>query len=112
MSSRAESAVLFGGRSRGISRQFCIYILSSEKKTLYIGIANDLVRRVWEHREGFVEGFTKKYDIKQLVYYEVTDDVDSAIAREKQLKNWRREKKELLIQKMNPNWQDLYETIA
>ena len=88
--------------------QYYVYILSSPTKTLYIGVTNDLVRRVWEHREGFVDGFTKKYGIKQLVYYEIADTVEVAIVREKQLKNWRREKKEFLIHRMNPKWEDLY----
>jgi len=79
---------------------------------LYVGVTNDLIKRVYEHRKGLVEGFTKRYKIKYLVYYEVTDSIDSAIAREKQLKNWRRDKKEMLIQKMNPGHKDLYASIV
>ena len=105
LSSRASVA------SRGISRQFYVYILSSEKKTLYIGVTNDLVRRAWEHREGFVEGFTKKYNVHNLVYYESASDIYSAITREKQMKKWRRQWKIELIEKDNPDWRDLYESI-
>ena len=92
-------------------KQYFVYILSSHTKTLYIGVTNDLVRRIWEHREGLVDGFTKKYDVKRLVYYEVTNEIEVAISREKQLKNWRREKKEILIRRMNPAWEDLYDTL-
>jgi len=75
--------------------------------TLYIGVTNDLARRVYEHRNGIVEGFTKKYRIKRLVYYEDTPDVIAAITREKELKGWRRDKKTALIKTMNPTWKDL-----
>lgn len=92
-------------------KQYYVYILSSYSRTLYIGVTNNLTKRVWEHKGGFVQGFSKKYNINQLVYYETTTDVISAIAREKQLKNWRREKKEFLINRMNPEWKDLYEAI-
>ena len=110
LSSRAERRE--ATRSRGIRRQYYVYILSSEKKTLYIGVTNDLPRRIWEHREDLIEGFSKQYAIRRLVYYGTTDDIRSAIAREKQLKSRRREKKEFLIRNMNPDWSDLYATIA
>ncbi|MDD5218745.1 MAG: GIY-YIG nuclease family protein [Candidatus Omnitrophica bacterium] len=92
-------------------KQYYVYILSSYSRTLYIGLTSDLVRRVWEHKEKLVEGFSKRYHVNRLVYFESTMDVHSAIAREKQLKKWRREKKEILIHRMNPGWQDLYESI-
>ena len=77
---------------------------------MYIGVTNDLQRRVYEHRQELVEGFTKKYHVHKLVYYEHTGDVKAALAREKQLKGWRREKKEALVETMNPDWNDLSET--
>jgi putative endonuclease len=76
--------------------------------TLYIGVTSNLVKRVWEHRESKVEGFTKKYGITQLVWYEVHSEIREAITREKQLKKWNRSWKIALIQKMNPDWRDLY----
>ena len=90
------------------SKQYYVYILSSISGVLYIGFTNDLKRRVWEHKQGLVEGFTKKYNVKKMVYYEITEDALVAIEREKQLKKWRREKKFALIEKMNPQWRDLY----
>ncbi|MFQ5952334.1 MAG: GIY-YIG nuclease family protein [Candidatus Omnitrophota bacterium] len=91
--------------------QYYIYMMSSHSKVLYVGVTNDLVKRVYEHKNEFIEGFTKKYKTKKLVYYESTTDVESAIKREKQLKSWRREKKEKLIGKVNFEWKDLYQTI-
>ncbi len=93
------------------NKSYYIYIISSFKKVLYIGITSNLRKRIWEHREGVVDGFTKKYNIKMLVYYEVYDDPETAIKREKQLKRWRREKKLKLIESMNPEWKDLYEEL-
>lgn len=81
--------------------------MASESGTLYVGITNDLTRRVWEHKNGIIEGFTKKYDCKKLVYHECGEDVNGAIAREKQIKKWNRKKKEALIKSMNPGWIDL-----
>ena len=75
---------------------------------MYIGITNDLAKRVFEHKEGFIYGFTKKYNIKMLVYFEQTPDLYSALKREKQLKKWNRAWKIELIEKSNPDWQDLY----
>ena len=89
--------------------QYYVYILASRiGGTLYIGVTNDLLRRVGEHREGVVAGFTKKYGVKRLVYFETFDDVDAAIAREKLLKGWNRAWKIRLIEKDNPNWDDLF----
>ncbi len=94
-----------------IKKNYFVYILSGLNKTLYIGMTSDLKRRVWEHKLGLVEGFSKKYHIKYLVYYEILSDSYNAITREKQLKKWRREKKIKLIESMNPDWKDLYESI-
>ena len=79
---------------------------------MYIGVTNDLVRRVYEHREKFVAGFTKDYGVSRLVYFEVFGDVENAIAREKRLKKWNRAWKIELIEKSNPDWNDLYPEIA
>jgi len=95
-----------------VNKQPCTYILSSAKKgTLYIGVTSNLVQRIWQHKHGQVEGFTKKYDVHLLVYYEQHETMEAAITREKQLKKWNREWKIKLIEKSNPNWQDLWESI-
>ena len=91
---------------------YYVYILTNDRdKLLYIGVTNNLQRRVYEHKNGLFEGFTKDYGIHKLVYYEMCHDVKDAIKREKQLKNWRREKKIALIERMNPSWKDLGEGI-
>lgn len=82
------------------------------KGTLYIGITNDLIRRSYEHRNSLIDGFTKKYNLKMLVYFEVFDRVEDAILREKRLKKWNRQWKIELIEKSNPDWSDLYEQLA
>ena len=90
-------------------RCYYVYILTNYDKTvLYTGVTNDLTRRVWEHREKMHEGFTKRYGVNNLVYYEVFDDASNAIAREKQIKAGSRKKKLDLINSMNPEWRDLY----
>lgn len=90
-------------------RQFAVYILASQRNgTLYVGVTSNLAKRVWEHREGFVDGFTKKYGVKTLVWYELTESIESAITREKQIKKWNRAWKIELIEKANPGWRDLY----
>jgi putative endonuclease len=95
------------------ARHYYVYILANRiGGTLYIGIANDLVRRVFEHKSKLVEGFTKKYDVVKLVYFEQFDDPENAIKREKRLKKWKRTWKIRLIEEHNPNWEDLYPTIA
>ncbi|OKO71153.1 GIY-YIG nuclease [Bradyrhizobium sp. NAS80.1] len=92
---------------------YYVYILASKKHgTLYIGVTNDLVRRVYEHRMKTVPGFTTKYGVDKLVLFEIFDDPSSAIAREKELKKWRRDWKTRLIEEQNPNWDDLYPGIA
>jgi putative endonuclease len=90
-------------------RDYFVYLLASERNgTLYIGVTNDLIRRVHQHREGLADGFTKQYAIKLLVWFESTPSVEAAIQREKQLKNWKREWKIALIERTNPLWRDLY----
>jgi putative endonuclease len=89
--------------------QYYVYILASKKNgTFYVGVTSDLVRRIYEHRNDFVEGFTRKYAVHDLVYFETTESVESAITREKQLKKWNRAWKISLIEKNNPDWTDLY----
>ena len=89
-------------------KQYYVCILASKPLgTLYIGVTNDLARRMYEHRNGLLEGFTKQYDVKQLVYFEETENIEAAILREKQLKKWERAWKVRLIEKDNPLWQDL-----
>lgn len=87
---------------------FYVYIMASNSGTLYTGFTNDLTRRVCEHKKDINEGFTKKYKCHKLVYYEYYNDVKIAITREKEIKKWRRAKKEELIKNMNPKWKDLY----
>ena len=87
---------------------YYVYILTNKThSTLYIGVTNNLIRRVCEHKTGAVEGFTKKYNVHKLIYFEQTTDVESAILREKQLKGWTRAKKENLINSVNPLWNEL-----
>lgn len=87
------------------------YILTNKNDTImYIGVTNDLKRRLYEHKSKQVDGFTKKYNVYKLVYFEKYSDIDNAIAREKQLKHWVRSKKNLLVETQNPNWDDLGET--
>jgi len=94
-------------------RHYYFYILASRiGGTLYIGVTNDLVRRVYEHREKLAEGFTKKYEVARLVYFERHGDIEVAIRREKRLKKWNRAWKVRLIEENNPNWSDLYHGIA
>ena len=89
-----------------------VYILASQRNgTLYIGVTSDLLQRVWQHKQGQVEGFTKKHNVHLLVYYEYHEDMDSAIRREKQMKEWKRDWKLQLIEKHNPDWNDLYENV-
>ena len=91
-----------------MSNNYYVYILASQRNgTLYIGVTNDLARRVYEHKNSLIEGFTKKYNVKTLVYYEMTDDIGVAINREKCLKKWNRKWKLNLIESQNPEWKDL-----
>ena len=91
------------------TNQYYVYILASKRNgTLYIGVTSDLIKRVYEHKNNLVDGFTKKYGVHQLVYYESINDVESAIRREKQLKKWKRSWKIKLIENDNAEWRDLY----
>ena len=93
--------------TKSLDRHYYVYILTNRVRTLYVGVTNDLMRRVYEHKQKTVPGFTKKYNLTWLAYYEETSDVASAIAREKQIKSWRRSKKVDLIESANPRWKDL-----
>lgn len=94
-------------------KQYYVYILASKKNgVLYIGVTGDLIKRVWEHKNNLVQGFTKRYFVHRLVYFEATTDIESAILRETQLKKWNRAWKIELLEKENPNWEDLYGTIV
>jgi putative endonuclease len=95
-----------------MSKQPAVYITASKRNgTLYIGVTSNLLKRVWEHKNDLVEGFTKKYGVHRLVYYEMHETMESALRREKQLKKWNRAWKLDLIEKQNPNWRDLWEGI-
>jgi len=96
-----------------MSKDFYVYILASNQNgTLYIGVTSNLAKRIWQHKEGIVDGFTKKYDVKKLVYYEQHENAESAIHREKRPKEWKRQWKLALIEKFNPTWDDLYHYIV
>lgn len=90
----------------------CVYILASRRNgTLYVGVTSDLVKRVWEHKNDFVEGFTKRYGVHSLVWYEAHSEMFAAIGREKAIKEWRRRWKLELIERFNPGWRDLYKEL-
>lgn len=93
----------------GMMRQPCVYLLASKPNgTLYTGVTSNLLKRVWEHKNDVVEGFTRKYGVHTLVWYEIHDSMESAIQKEKLIKNWRRTWKIKVIVEMNPQWRDLY----
>ena len=96
-------------REISMTKNYYVYIMTNKSRTFYVGMTNNLERRVSEHKQKLIDGFTKRYNITLLVYYEVFSDVREAIAREKQVKDWRREKKIALIESMNPTWKDLSE---
>jgi putative endonuclease len=96
-----------------MDKAYYVYLLASGRNgTLYAGVTSDLIKRTWQHREALADGFSKKYNVKQLVWFEVHNDVYAAITREKQIKKWNRAWKIRLIQEQNPLWRDLYEEIA
>jgi putative endonuclease len=96
-----------------LEKQYCVYILTNQRHTvLYTGVTSDLLRRVFEHREKQTPGFTSRYNVDKLVYYEVTEDATAAITREKQIKAGSRRKKLDLIAAMNPEWRDLYDELS
>lgn len=91
-------------------RTYYVYLLTNwNNKVIYVGITNDLERRIYEHKEKFLKGFTEKYNVNKLVYYEQTPDINAALNREKEIKKWRREKKNRLVVNTNPLWRDLSE---
>ena len=93
-------------------KTFCVYIMASKRNgTLYIGVTSNLLQRVWQHKNNITKGFTEKYGVHMLVYYEQTNDARSALLREKQLKKWKRKWKLDLIEKQNPQWKDLYDDL-
>jgi putative endonuclease len=95
------------------TKYYFVYILASKRNgTLYIGMTNNVIRRVYEHKNNLIEGFTKKYGVHNLVYYEQGSDVTKVILREKQLKKWNRQWKLRLIEKFNPEWKDLYDDLT
>ena len=90
------------------TKNYYVYLLTNwNNKVIYVGVTNDLNRRVYEHKNKLISGFTKKYNLNKLVYFEETCDINAAINREKEIKKWRREKKDILVNQINPNWQDL-----
>ncbi len=92
-----------------MDKQFCVYILASDRNgTIYVGVTSNLPKRIWEHKEGLVPGFTKEYGVHKLVWYEQHDSAENAITREKRIKKWNREWKIRLIEEVNPYWNDLY----
>ncbi|MCK5680624.1 GIY-YIG nuclease family protein [bacterium] len=96
-----------------MNKQPAVYILSSKRNgTLYIGVTSNLVKRIWEHKNNKMGGFTKRYGVHQLVWYEIHENMESAIVREKRLKEWKRKWKMELIENNNPYWHDLYNTIV
>jgi putative endonuclease len=96
-----------------MKEHFFVYILASERNgTLYIGLTSNLPKRIAEHKNGIIKGFTSKYNVKNLMHYEIFDDFDNAVKREKAMKAWKRAWKLELIEKHNPDWQDLYEEIC
>ena len=93
-------------------KTYYVYIISNQNNSvLYIGVTNNLIRRVYEHKNKLIEGFTKRYNLNKLVYFEWVENIDAAISREKQLKGWRRSKKDALIKQMNPQLNDLFDQI-
>jgi putative endonuclease len=91
-------------------KSYYVYLLTNwNNRVIYTGVTNDLNRRIYEHKNKLIEGFSKKYNLTKLVYFEETNDINAAIAREKEIKKWRREKKDKLVGQINPSWKDLSE---
>ena len=92
------------------TNSYYVYLLTNwNNKVIYVGVTNDLKRRLYEHKNKIIQGFTQKYNLNKLVYFEETNDINAAITREKEIKKWRREKKDNLVNQLNPNWIDLSE---
>jgi len=95
-----------------LTKEYFVYLVTNwNNRVIYVGVTNDLARRIYEHNNKLIEGFSSKYNLCKLVYFEQTNDVSCAITREKEIKKWRREKKNKLVEKMNPDWSDLSETL-
>jgi putative endonuclease len=95
-----------------MAKQFYVYILASKRNgTLYTGVTSNLIQRVWQHKHDVIQGFTRKYNVKTLVYYEIHENAESALTREKKIKRWRRSWKLGLIENNNPEWRDLYDDL-
>ncbi len=95
-----------------LTKQYYVYFLTNwNNKVLYVGVTNDLKRRIYEHKHSLNKGFTSKYNVNKLVYYEVCEDIEAAILREKQIKAGSRKKKNDLVERVNPNWEDLWEQL-
>jgi len=95
-----------------MKENFYVYILASQRRgTLYVGVTSNLIKRVYEHNSGLVDGFTKQYGVHRLVYYEIVENAESALMREKQIKKWNRAWKLKLIEESNPEWKDLYDSL-
>ena len=93
-----------------VENRYYVYLMTNwNHRVIYVGVTNDLARRIYEHQNKLVKGFTEKYNVNKLVYYEQTNDVFTALTREKEIKKWRRQKKDALMQSANPKWQDLSE---
>jgi putative endonuclease len=109
---RHDSAEAISGTIGVVSKQYYVYIMTNSRNTvLYVGVTNDLIRRIYEHKEKLADGFTTKYNIAKLVYYEVFEDIENAILREKQIKAGSRQKKVQLINSINKEWHDLYDEL-
>jgi putative endonuclease len=109
----AVTPVQTGAQSHWMNKSPCVYIMASHRNgTLYVGVTSDLLKRVWEHKNNAMEGFTKKYSVHTLVWYQFFDTMPQAIHNEKQLKEWKRQWKLELIESVNPEWKDLYENIV
>ena len=104
-----ESSGINSGGNPEYMRQSYVYILASKRNgTLYTGVTADLIRRIYEHKHALLDGFTKKYNVHKLVYYEVHEEINNSITREKQIKKWKRAWKIKLIEEKNPEWKDIY----
>ena len=96
-----------------MDKQYWVYVLASKRNgTLYCGVSSDLIKRVWQHKNDVIDGFTKKHQVKRLVYFEAHQEVQGALGREKRIKKWKRDWKLRLIEEKNPEWRDLYDQIA
>ena len=109
---RHDSGEAISGTIGVVSKQYYVYMMTNNRNTvLYVGVTNDLIRRVYEHKEKLADGFTRKYNVTKLVYYEVFEDIENAILREKQIKAGSRQKKVKLINSINREWHDLYDEL-